>query len=528
MNLFNPDLCVSHKRKPEHYNLKDVQRFAKAAGLTTKNIKLGKTALCDKLKEKYRNGHTIQVNDVKERTLSSKTKTKKNLKYILENRSPLKSNIRKNPQTLKKNILSTIKKQTLCAKTRTKQRTLVAKSLQNYFRNRKYIYNPVEQVPNYFKNPLKLQKYSQGVINSVKVEFGEKKIENFTQEEKIMMEIANEAEYMKAVIEYKNYKNHQNILVKSITVPKTWKPMIGNKNLKIADSEKLLTCSLKPNLKIQKNTLVYIDIEVENNTILHVYDVNSLKMHMKTRGYVPSQRWKQLQPKNIKSCHPKVIEEPDVIGLLLVRELQKIHNNNILEIIEKMLRTVHRIENKDRVVIHAQTTNNIKERRGNCGLSIMILYDFIQEQKTKAEKVALLKELGQSLPICIEAKCNFIREFVEEKKGGFMFNYNSSMPKDRIIADACIFYIKKWCKESESKANARQFFLGKLPDLFTRVQGKLQNINSRNGKIDYKDILRVIIEQGEYMVNCGNHNFKNINLNTEKQKRQVFGMIGVV
>ena len=192
-----------------------------------------------------------------------------------------------------------------------------------------------------------------------------------------------------------------------------------------------------------------------------------------------------------------------------------------------MLSEVHTISNKHKVIIHARNTQNILERRGNCGLSVMMLYDLIQEQNNKADQVEMLIELGESLPVCIEAKCNFIREFVEEKKAGIQFNYNSGMQKDRIIGDACLYYIKKWCKESEGKANSRAYFLGKLPDLFTRVQAKLQNKHSTNGKIDYTDILRVILEQGEYMINCGNHNFNNINVNTENQKRVLFGMQGI-
>ena len=107
------------------------------------------------------------------------------------------------------------------------------------------------------------------------------------------------------------------------------------------------------------------------------------------------------------------------------------------------------------------------------------------------------------------------------------FNYNSGITKDGNISNAVLFFINKWCGEASKKSNPREYFLGKLPDLFTRVQALLQNKNASNGKIDYRDIMQFILDNGEYMLNCGNLNFNSINLNTEQQKRQLFGMIGI-
>ena len=559
MTVFKPELCVLRKTRPEHYDIDQVRAFAVQYKFNAANLRLGKKALCAKLKERYlrnqagpprvRNANQAGPSRVRNANQArpSKVKKGKNRNELLANRSPLALNMRENPKQFRNFIKSCVKQRTLTNKSKQMKRTLVKKNLMKYHRNRNYKYKPIEnQMPWDKKNPLTIRRYDPHVIMAVLIQFGEISNNNINQEQRYYLNRINDKQFMKGVIEYQSYKNNPTRVIESIEVPRTWKPTVGNKKLNLIDTEKELTCHLKHNLKLFLDTIVYIDSEVIDDTIYHVYNIKNLLTHMKNKGYCPAQPWKQLTPNNIKSFNKNLISnlDLDVQGLLYVRELQKIQNSNLLITVEKMLSKVHTINNRFRVVIHAETNNNIKERRGNCGAAVIELYDFIQEQHSLSDKKALLTELGESLPVCIEAKCNYIREFIEEKKGSFQFNYNSKMPKDRIIADACIFYIKKWCTESETKeenkpteesveANPRQYFLGKLPDLFTRVQAKLQNKNSKNGKIDYLDILRVILEQGEYMINCGNHNFSNINLNTnnmeenERMKRELFGMVGI-
>ena len=77
------------------------------------------------------------------------------------------------------------------------------------------------------------------------------------------------------------------------------------------------------------------------------------------------------------------------------------------------------------------------------------------------------------------------------------------------------------------KSNPKKYFLSKLPDLFTRVQGLLHDQIASNGRIDYRDIMQFILDNGEYMLNCNNLNFNNTILNTQNQNIALFGMIGV-
>ena len=51
--VFNPKLCVKRKTKPEHYSLKDAQRFAKLYNFKTSDLKLNKEELCKKLKNRF-------------------------------------------------------------------------------------------------------------------------------------------------------------------------------------------------------------------------------------------------------------------------------------------------------------------------------------------------------------------------------------------------------------------------------------------------------------------------------------------
>ena len=505
MEKFKPELCVSRKTKPEHYDLKKVKEFAKIYKLNSSNMRLGKKELCAKLIQRYKNNN-------------------KNLTLARNNN---KQNLNEKHNKSKKTTLRTLKKNSIINKQK-KTYKKVMKNLKKYHKNRNYIYEPIAlQMKHTLRSPLTHLRYNSAIIDAVKIAFGELDQRTLPQFRINRLKQLNEKKYMHAVIEYQNFKNSPDTVIQSISVPRSWKPGTGNKTLSISQSEKDLTCFLKRRQKLTLNNIVYIDKEVIDNEIQSLYNINNLKAHMKLKGYCPYQPWKQLHPDNIKKCHSKVLEDLDIKGLLYVRELQKIYPTNILQTVEKMLSFVHTIKNKNHVVIHAQTTNNIKERRGNCGLAVIELYDFIQEQNTPIKKIKLLKELGESLPVCIEAKCNFIREFVEMKKGGLKFNYNSKITKDANISNAVLFFINKWCSEANKKTNPKEYFLGKLPDLFTRVQAVLQDKNASNGRIDYRDIMHFILEHGEYMLNCGNLNFNNINLNTEAQKRVLFGMRGV-
>ena len=97
--------------------------------------------------------------------------------------------------------------------------------------------------------------------------------------------------------------------------------------------------------------MVYINSEVVNDTINHLYDVKNLVKHMKNKGYCPGQPWKQLKPDNIKLLSKSFISNSDldIQGLLYVRELQKIKNSTLLISVETMLSQVHTIQNKFKV-----------------------------------------------------------------------------------------------------------------------------------------------------------------------------------
>ena len=505
MTSFKPELCVLRKTKPEHYDLKQVRNFAKESKFSAVNMKLNKKQLCGKLIKKYKENQggpsIVSIN---------KNSELKKEKVTISKKIKSKNSFNKKQQKQKKKVLT---------------------NLMKYHKNRNYKYKPIlKQLKEYQRNPMIIGQYSEMTKNLVLLQFGDIP-EDFYRRKHGESKIYD-SHFLQAVLDYSSFKNNPNILMQSISVPKTWGPSIGKNNCILNPGEKVLTCSLKPAQKLTIDTCVYIDIETNStdnnkNQIQHVYSKKNLVSHMEKFGNCPGKRWKQLTPNNIKKCHPAVFEDLDVKGLLYVRELQKIKNNDLLIAVEKMLGEVHTIHNKHKVVIHAITTNNVKERRGNCGLSIIQLYDYIQEQKTRANKYKILHELGQSLPVCIEAKCNFIREFVEMKRSGLKFNYNSGITKDGNISNAVLFFIKKWCGEASKKSKPKEYFLGKLPDLFTRVQALLQNKNARNGRIDYTDILKFIMDNGEYMLNCENLNFNNIQLNTEAQKRELFGMRGI-
>ena len=462
MNTFKPELCVNRKSKPEHYNIKDVIKFARAAGFPAEYMKLGKVVLCDKLKAKYRNagqpnrnagqpgqpnrnagqpgqpnrnaGQPGQPNRNANRNAgqpgqpnrnagqpnrnagrpnrnagaglfcsqTSFVRKGKNRNKLLANRFPLNRNVRKNPTVFKRNVKACIKERTALKHQKTIVQKILNKNIKHHYKDSR------SQLTNANKNPLSDRYLNKTLKDAILLHFGELNSKNIS---KLRLTLALNSQnrmpitFMKYIFKYQNYKEHSNTVIQTVKVPKTWKPPFGKSelNIKIPRDLNFLNCSINSRDKLTLDKLVYIDIEVINDKIHYLYNKTTLIAHMNKKGYCPNHKWRQLRPENIKTLHPTVLDnaDPDIQGLLKIRELQKIHSINILVTIEQMLSEVHTISNKHKVI------------RGNCGLSVMVLYDLIQQQNYKADQVEILTELGENLPVCIEAKCNFIREFVK-------------------------------------------------------------------------------------------------------------------
>jgi len=219
----------------------------------------------------------------------------------------------------------------------------------------------------------------------------------------------------------------------------------------------------------------------------------------------------------------------------------------ILENIHKMLTKVKKFVNLHHVgFTHCGSQNNVNALRGVCAAQVLKLAELFHAQNTNAKKVQMLTQLGNASPVCMEAKCNWLEEFIGIYTGNVRFNFNSLTTKDANISNAVKAFLKKWCREAKTDPNSKQYFLNKLPDLYTRVQALLQNKRASDGVIDYTDIAQFIYDNGPYMLQCeeraplppganeynqGNLlweiNLNNVNVNTDHQIREVFGMVGL-
>ena len=219
----------------------------------------------------------------------------------------------------------------------------------------------------------------------------------------------------------------------------------------------------------------------------------------------------------------------------------------ILENIHKMITKVIKLSNLRHIgFTHCGSQKNVNALRGVCAAQVLKLAELFHKQNTNAKKVQMLTQLGNASPVCMEAKCNWLEEFIGIYTGNVRFNFNSLTTKDANISNAVKAFLKKWCREAKTKPNPKQYFLDKLPDLFTRVQALLQDKRASDGVIDYTDIARFIYDNGPYMLQCEergplppganeynqgnllwNINLNNVNVNTDNQIRNVFGMIGL-
>ena len=244
-----------------------------------------------------------------------------------------------------------------------------------------------------------------------------------------------------------------------------------------------------------------------------------------------------------------ISQKQDIIEKAIVEldKMLKVQRVPILENIHKMLTKVKKFGNLHHIgFTHCGSQNNVNALRGVCAAQVLKLAELFHAQNTNAKKVQMLTQLGNASPVCMEAKCNWLEEFIGIYTGNVRFNFNSLTTKDANISNAVKAFLKKWCREAKASPNPKQYFIDKLPDLFTRVQALLQDKRASDGVIDYTDIAQFIYDNAPYMLQCeeraplppganeynrGNLlweiNLNNVNVNTDNQIRRVFGMIGL-
>ena len=314
--------------------------------------------------------------------------------------------------------------------------------------------------------------------------------------------------------------------------PRTnWKPTVGNKRLHFNVNMKDPILMNIPNF----NNMYYLTPDV-NQGIRQVYTLNTLKNVLKERNVSPITRKKITSWNNVK----KVKNNLYIAGvhkIALIEEHADMQSK-VLKRIKDFLLKMHKVSDKlkfpNLVPCHAHTQKEVKEIHGGCAGKLDELFEFLKS-KTPADAKKLLKELDEGNPICIEAHCNYLGDFIKMKQNKFNFEHNSKTGIMTNCGNAARAIAQQICREAKSGPEYIEY----MRELPARMQAILLGKNTTEGKIKSIDIFQFLINFGEYLLNCDTRrNFLNTlnrryarqfyNNEGELNVRKFFGLEGMV
>ena len=285
--------------------------------------------------------------------------------------------------------------------------------------------------------------------------------------------------------------------------PRTnWKPTVGNMRLHFNVNMKDPISMNIPNF----NNMYYLTPDV-NQGIRQVYTLNTLKNVLKERNVSPITRKKITSWNNVK----KVKNDLYIAGvhkIALIEEHADMQSK-VLKRIKDFLLKMHNVPDKLRfpnlVPCHAHTKSDVASIHGGCAGRLDELFEFLKS-KTPTEAKKLLKDLDTGNPICIEAHCNYLGDFIKMKQNKFNFEHNSRAGIMTNCASAANAIAQQICREAKSGPEYIEYMRG-LP---ARMQAILLGKNTTEGKIKSIDIFQFLINYGEYLLNCDTRkNFLN-------------------
>lgn len=184
--------------------------------------------------------------------------------------------------------------------------------------------------------------------------------------------------------------------------------------------------------------------------------------------------------------------------------LQNIKFTQVLYKLHLYITGIHSTKNKYMVVApmnHCKTTNAIKSTKRSCITYLHILRKYIQSLKTRKLKVDTLFELDNERPVCLEALCKTLDDFVQKKTNGIIFDFDGKVSKEANITNALNVVMSLICK-IKNKVDFRKTIEF---DLWAKIYGLVKDKKASDGIITKNDVIIYLLEYGDY-ISCSNKN----------------------
>ena len=303
---------------------------------------------------------------------------------------------------------------------------------------------------------------------------------------------------------------------------KNWKPKLGP-----LERVKNFVCPISLEIP-EPEDAVYLRVDVTNgNVISQLYDVNYLKQALYDRAESPLTKkpvkWDDVLKYNTRNqvlldVYKSVILEHRAV--VSIDTLQAIHKTQILSRLKKYLENIRFKANNmeaDRnvPVCHAHNNRSMTTVRGGCMQRVELLFEYIMSLPAGAKRVDALKRLDRLKPVCVEAICNEIQEFMAENSGNAaMFEFDSKANKSTNISNATQVLVKNACKEYQSVKRIRdELFSSLYSKTWSRVGRKMAS----DGTIELEDVIDFFLDFAEY-ITCDHVELNGIDILVPKIK----------
>ena len=311
-----------------------------------------------------------------------------------------------------------------------------------------------------------------------------------------------------------NLMNNPVIKTNGLNCPKNnWIPKIGNanngNNLNVHNN--VFLAGNMPN----RSKMVYLENNLNNGKIKHVYNLNSLKEWLKMQKFSPMTRkqvnsWNKVKlvPNKIieKVAHTLELAKNDINYLISLTKEYNLKSVTILDRFKNLLNVENVYRFKFKNMCHSKSQSDYNSLRNTCAVYGTMLRVYIDKSKNKKK---LLKELSELNPPCIENLCVTIKEFIHKDEHGFDFDFDTKASKLINISNCANAYRNMYCNMLIKKELTRSKFLTKMEDLQSIIWTHLKNKKASNGEIKLIDVYNFMFTYGDLLLECSSFIFPN-------------------
>lgn len=286
---------------------------------------------------------------------------------------------------------------------------------------------------------------------------------------------------------------------------KKWIPNVGNANANnnINFHNNVFLAGDIPN----RSKMVYLENNLEKGKIKKVYNLNHLKTWLLQKKESPISRKKIKSWNSLKFVPKKIIDKyVDIVELAIV-DAKYLNNMFSTPIITRALRFLKHTNFSTIKTInscHVKNQTQFVHLKRTCSVYVSMLRDYIDSKKNKMN---LLKELGDLIPVCIENLCISIREFINKNEYNFDFDFDSQTSMFVNISNCANAYRNYFCTLYNKKEITLEKFFTKMKHIQTTVFTHLKNKKATDGFIKLTDVYNFLIEYGHMLLECNNVKF---------------------